>query len=303
MNQQEQNETSDIKFLSNPDWKDYQLLDSGDGRKLERYGPYRLIRPEVEAIWRPALAQSVWDSAQATFMPGSETHGGHWKFAEEIPDRWTMVYRDLKFWVQTSASRHLGIFPEQAVQWDWIIKQIGSVNRPVKVLNLFGYTGIASLAAASAGAIVTHLDASQKVLSWAKDNQQVSGLAECPIRWIKDDALKFTKREARRQNKYDGLILDPPKFGRGPQGEVWDFYKLIPSLLDTCRQVLSVQPVFVLITAYAVKASAMTLYHAVDEMMETWQGDTVAGEVALTENSRGRKLSLAIFARWSANEK
>lgn len=303
MSEPRQNETPCIELLTNRDWKDYQLLDSGCGRKLERYGPYRLVRPEAEAIWRPALAGSIWDSAHAVFSPGSETHGGHWQYADGIPRRWKMSYRDLRFWVQTSASRHLGVFPEQAAQWDWIIEQISAVARPMKVLNLFGYTGIATLAAASAGASVTHLDASRKSISWAKDNQQISGLVECPIRWIKDDALKFTKREGRRQSKYDGLILDPPKFGRGPQGEVWDFYKLIPSLLEACRQVLSTQPVFVLITAYAVKASAVTLYHAVNEMMEEWQGETVAGEVVLTEKSRGRKLSMAIFARWSSLRK
>jgi 23S rRNA (cytosine1962-C5)-methyltransferase len=295
-----QKETPRIKLLSNPDWEDYQLLDSGGGRKLERYGPHRLVRPEAEAIWKPALASSIWDSAQATFQPGSETHGGHWHYGDDIPKRWRMSYRNLKFWVQTSASRHLGVFPEQAEQWDWIIEQIRSAGRPVKVLNLFGYTGLATLAAASAGASVTHLDASRKTISWAKDNQQISGLVECPIRWIKDDALKFTRREGRRQSKYDGLILDPPKFGRGPQGEVWDFYKLIPTLLEACRQVLSTQPVFILMTAYAVKASAMTLYHAVNEMMEAWHGETDVGEVVLNEKSRGRKLSMAIFARWSS---
>jgi 23S rRNA (cytosine1962-C5)-methyltransferase len=289
-----------LEIITSPGWKDYQLLDTGGGLKLEQFGPYRLIRPETEAVWRPALPQKEWDAAQAVFRPSPEENGGHWDYLKELPTRWPMEYEGLKFWVQTSASRHLGVFPEQASQWDWIEKQINQSGRPLQVLNLFGYTGVASLAAARAGARVTHLDASKKVMTWAHDNQVLSGLGDRPIRWIVDDALKYVQREGRRGTKYDGLILDPPKFGRGPKGEVWEFYKLLPNLLQACREILSPQAVFVIITAYAVKASSITLYNAMDEMLAGWNGRTTAGEVTLTEKSAGRLLAMAIFARWSS---
>jgi 23S rRNA (cytosine1962-C5)-methyltransferase len=195
------------------------------------------------------------------------------------------------------------VFPEQAAQWDWITAQVkaaqvSAAGKPLQVLNLFGYTGLASLAAAAAGARVTHVDASKKVISWARENQELSGLGERPIRWIVDDALKFIQRDARRGTRYDGLILDPPKFGRGPKGEVWEVYKLLPNLLAACREVLTERPRFMLLTAYAVKASALTLYYAIDEVMRGIPGQTEAGEVILQEKSAGRLLSMAIFGRW-----
>jgi len=291
-----------LTILTCPGWKDYQLLDSGNGLKIERFGTYRLIRPEAEAIWRPSLPEKDWSSADAVFRPSPEENGGHWEIRQSLPERWTLDYNGLKFYVQTSASRHLGAFPEQSVGWDWIENRISSARRPIRVLNLFGYTGLASLAAARAGAQVTHLDASRKVVTWANDNLKLSGLGDRPVRWIVDDALKFVQREARRGAAYDGLILDPPKFGRGPKGEVWEFYKLIPELLSSCRQVLSANPCFILLTAYAVKASALTLHIAVNEMMAGYTGTTEAGELALREQSAGRLLSTAIFARWSQPE-
>ena len=289
----------EIQLLSSPEWKDYELLDSGNGYKLERFGPYRLVRPEAEAVWRQALPEREWKLAQSVFSPSAEENGGHWSGAEVLPERWKMEYKGLKFWVQTTASRHLGVFPEQASQWDWIESEIQAAGRPLQVLNLFGYTGLASLAAARAGAKVTHLDASHKVISWAKENQLLSGLSERPIRWIVDDALKFVQREGRRGAQYDGLILDPPKFGRGPKGEVWEFYKLIPILLQACREILSPGPCFVALTAYAVKASAITLFNALQEMMQGKGGKTSAGEIVLQEKSAGRILSMAVYARWS----
>jgi len=203
--------------------------------------------------------------------------------------------------VQTTASRHVGVFPEQAAHWDWIRSQVTKTARPVQVLNLFGYTGLATLAAATAGAGVTHIDASRKAVTWARENQELSGLANRPIRWIVEDALKFVQRESRRGVHYEGIILDPPKFGRGPKGEVWEFYKLISELLHSCKQILSPRPLFVVITAYAVKASALTLYYALQELMSEWKGQVEAGEIALEEQSARRLLSTAIFARWSAN--
>jgi 23S rRNA (cytosine1962-C5)-methyltransferase len=286
---------------ASPGWQDYELVDSGDGFKLERYGKYLLKRPEPEAIWRPSLPEKAWKNIHAIFRTSSEENGGHWETLKPVDERWIMQYRDLKFWAMLSASRHLGVFPEQASQWDWLREQTRLANRPLQVLNLFGYTGLASLAAASEGGRVTHIDASRKVLTWARDNQELSGLGSRPVRWILDDALKFIQREARRGTRYDGLILDPPKFGRGPKGEVWEFYKLLPELLQSCRQVLSEQPRFVILTAYAVKASALTLHYAISEIMQDFNGKTEAGEVVLEEKSAGRLLSMAIFGRWSSS--
>ncbi len=288
-----------LLLQESPDWQDYELVDSGDGFKLERYGKYLLKRPEPEAVWRPALPENTWKSAHAFFRTSSEENGGHWETLKPMEERWAMQYKGLKFWTQLSASRHLGVFPEQASQWDWLQSQIQAANRPLQVLNLFGYTGLATLAAAAAGGRVTHVDASRKVINWARENQDLSGLSERPVRWIIDDALKFIQRDARRGTRYDGLILDPPKFGRGPKGEVWEFYKLLPELLQACRHVLSNQPRFIILTAYAVKASALTLHYAIQEIMQDANGHTEAGEVVLTEKSAGRLLSMAIFARWS----
>jgi 23S rRNA (cytosine1962-C5)-methyltransferase len=288
-----------LELLTSPDWQDYDLLDSGNGLKLERYGAYTFVRPEAQAVWKPALAEKYWLAAEATFITSREENGGHWQFRVPIQPRWEMGYKGLKFWAQTSASRHLGVFPEQACHWDWISEKVAAVKRPVQVLNLFGYTGIASLAAARAGASVTHLDASKKVVNWVRDNQALSGLENYPIRLIVDDALKFVEREVRRGNHYEGLILDPPKFGRGPKGEVWEFYKLIPELLHGCHAILAPQPVFIVLTAYAIPASALLLYQGVLEMITGLGGVVTAGELVTQERSAGRLISHAIFARWA----
>lgn len=289
-------------LLPSPDWKDYALLDSGNGQRLERYGTQILLRPEPEAVWSPVLPASAWQGAHARFIPSPEENGGHWERLRPGLDRWQMEYKGLRFWVQLGASRHTGLFPEQAAQWDWTVNKIQTSPRQPNVLNLFGYTGMASLAAAQAGARVTHLDASRKVVTWARENQTLSGLQDKPIRWIIDDALKFIQREARRQAGYDGIILDPPKFGRGPKGEVWEFYKLLPELLTACTQAMSKHPRFIVMTAYAVKASAVTLYYAMQEVVRAWPGQVEAGEVVLVDQSGGRLLSTAIFARWSSIE-
>jgi 23S rRNA (cytosine1962-C5)-methyltransferase len=289
-----------INFPQPPDWPEYELLDSGNGTKLERFGTFFLNRPEPEAIWKPALPEKEWAKADATFIAGRGEESGQWQFCKQIPDRWWINYKQIKFWLQLSFSRHIGVFPEQAVQWDWILNQsIPANSRPLKVLNLFGYSGIASLAAASTGAQVTHVDASPKAVRWARENQELSGLANAPIRWIVDDALKFVRREIKRGNRYDGLILDPPKFGRGPKGEVWEFYKLLPALLADCCAVLVDDPCFLLLTAYAVKASSLTLLEVIEELMSSFSGTTSAGELLLQEKSAGRYLSKAIFAYWS----
>lgn len=289
------------QFLQSPDWVDYVLIDSGNGSKLERFGPYQFIRPEPEAVWKPALPEKDWNNANAFFQTSPEENGGHWQFRKPVKDRWTMQYKDLKFWVQPTNSRHLGVFPEQACQWDWITDQIIKANRPTRVLNLFGYTGLATLAAARAGAEVTHVDASRKVVTWARENLQLSNMENRPVHWIVDDALKFVERQGRRGGIFDGLILDPPKFGRGPKGEVWEFYKLLPNLLSACRQALSSKPKFIVITAYAVKASSLTIHQALEEIMQGENGVVDSGEVILTEKSGGRLISMAVYARWSSN--
>jgi 23S rRNA (cytosine1962-C5)-methyltransferase len=268
--------------LSSPNWTDYELLDSGEGQKMERFGPYTFARPEVQALWSKALPQDVWQKVHAIFQPTGEESGGHWEFKKKMAEKWEMRYGltpslspdrigELRFWVQTTPGRHLGVFPECAANWDWMreaIKQNSkNKNRDVNVLNLFGYTGLATLAAAAMGAKVTHVDASKKSIAWARENQALSGMEDKPIRWIVDDALKFIQREARRGVKYDGVILDPPKFGRGPKGEVWEVYKSLPVLLQACRAVLNSRPLFVVLTVYAVKVSALHVEQALGEML------------------------------------
>jgi 23S rRNA (cytosine1962-C5)-methyltransferase len=212
-----------------------------------------------------------------------------------------MRYKDLVFFIQANPSRHMGVFPEQASHWDWIQDKIEKAGRPVKVLNLFGYTGLATLAAAQAGAQVTHVDASKKVIQWARQNQELSGLSEHPIRWLVDDAEKFVRREVRRQVQYDGIILDPPKFGRGPEGQVWEFFTALPDLLEQLRLLLSPRPLFIVLTAYAIRASAVSVHYALQEMVSGLDGHIETGELALQERSAGRILSMAIFSRWSGN--
>jgi len=311
--------TSSFTFLEASHWTDYALLDSGDGLKLERFGKYVFVRPESQAIWKRSL-DAEWKQAHAVFQPTGEESGGHWDFkktlaphasAGEVEEKWEMRYvldpsiiekGALKFWVMTTPGRHLGVFPEVAAHWDWFSKLIHhgihGEHRETNVLNLFGYTGLATLAAASAGAKVTHVDASKKSVSWARENQELSNLGEKPIRWIVDDALKFVQREARRGVKYDGIILDPPKFGRGPKGEVWEVYKSLPNLFEACRACLSEHPLFVVTTLYAVRASAIHVAQAMEDMMAGFGGKIEMGELVTREQSAGRLLSQAVYARW-----
>jgi 23S rRNA (cytosine1962-C5)-methyltransferase len=290
----------ELALLSSPAWTDYELLDSGNGRKLERFGPNILIRPEHQAIWRESLSAVKWQEAQAVFRAaGGDEMGGNWQARQPI-DPWEMHYKRLRFRAQLGGSRHVGVFPEQATHWDWIGNLIRTANRPVSILNLFGYTGLATLAAASEGARVTHVDASKKSVARARENQALSRLDDRNIRWIVDDAMKFVTREARRQIQYDGIILDPPKFGRGPKGEVWECFEMLPRLLESCRVILSSQPLFVVITAYAIRASALSLYYALDEIMKGKKGNIEAGELVIVERSAERVLSMAIFARWGS---
>ena len=295
-------------FLESARWQDYALLDSGDGLKLERFGKYVFIRPESQAMWKRSLDHE-WKNAHAVFVPTGEESGGHWDFKKKVDEQWEMRYPlsagpfpsgkgELIFRTMTTPGRHLGVFPEVAAHWDWFSDLIARSKREVNVLNLFGYTGLASLAAAAVGAKVTHVDASKKSVGWARDNQALSGLTEAPIRWIVDDAVKFVQREARRGIKYEGIILDPPKFGRGPKGEIWEVYKSLPNLVDTCRECLSSNPLFVVMTLYAVRASAIHVAQALDEMMKGYGGKIDSGELVTREQSAGRLLSQAVYARW-----
>ncbi len=290
-----------VQLFSSSAWKDYELLDSGNGLKLERYGPYRFVRPDHQAVWKPALTENEWGVAEAVFQSTQDESGGKWQYRTQIEPKWEMRYKDLSFYGRTSNSRHLGVFPEQAVHWDWIRQRISAHPNQVNVLNLFGYTGIASLAAAKAGAVVTHLDASKKSIQYARENQQLAGLGDKPIRWIIDDAMKFVRREARRGVRYEGIILDPPKFGRGPKGELWEFFKMLPYLLQEIKPVLAARPLFLVITAYAIRASALSLHFSIQEMMSGYQGTVSSGELVLNEKSAGRILSMAITTRWSSS--
>jgi len=304
-----------FSLLESPNWSDYALLDSGNGLKMERFGSYIFVRPEVQAMWPRALPEKEWAKAHAVFQPTGEESGGHWQFKKRVAEKWEMGYslnltpgpspkrtRELRFWAMTTPGRHLGVFPECATHWDWSADLIHKAKRPIKVLNLFGYTGLATLAAATAGAQVTHVDASKKSVAWAHDNQALSGLTEKPVRWIVDDALKFVQREARRGNKYDGILLDPPKFGRGPKGEIWEIYKSLPKLLEACRQVLSDRPLFVIATVYAVQASALHVGQVLGELMRDFGGTVESGELVTREQSAGRLLSQAVYSRWSSGD-
>ena len=323
-----------IDLLFSPHWTDYELLDSGDGQKLERFGPYIFARPEVQALWSRALPAENWQAAHAVFIPSGEESGGHWDFKKKVNEKWEMSYplaggfpitptssserekafhlprgsgaeqRSLRFTVMTTPGRHLGVFPECAAHWDWIAEKIiqktNHKNEPPNVLNLFGYTGLGTLAASAAGARVTHVDASKKSVTWAHENQELSGLSEKPIRWIVDDALKFVERESRRGARYAGILLDPPKFGRGPKGEVWEIYKSLPEILQACRSVLNETPLFVVLTIYAVKLPAVHAWQALAEMMHGVSGSLECGELVTKEKSAGRLLSQAVYGRWSA---
>ncbi len=292
-------QTVRVQILTAQDWQDYALLDSGNGLRLEQYGRYRLVRPAAQAMWRPALSEQEWQNAEAFFEPAKGESGGQWRYrGEPLPPAWQMRYHYLTFQVFTAASRHVGVFVEQSPQWDWIYETVQSANRPLQVLNLFAYTGIASLAACAAGARVTHVDASKKMVQLARENQNLSGLDPKPIRWIVDDVLKFLKREIRRGMRYDGIILDPPKFGRGPKGEVWEFFDLLPNLLELCREVLSAQARFFVLTAYAIQASPLSLFYAVQSSLGIKGGELTCGELTLQEKSVGRLLPMAIYTRW-----
>lgn len=282
-------------------WGDYALLDSGDGRKLERYGRYTVVRPEPQCWWSPRDPKA-FEAANATFDPQQEEEdAGRWRFDSHGPiDTFSLSWKDVRFMGRFTPFRHLAFFPEQAANWDWMTARLAGLERP-RVLNLFGYTGVASLAAAAAGAEVTHADASKKSVAWARENAELSGLAERPIRWIVEDARKYVAREVRRGSKYHGVILDPPKYGRGPTGEVWRLFEDLPGLLKDCAALLADDADFLLLNAYAARISGLSLAHLMAEATLNRAGRIDWGELALSEDGPGaRAIGLSFFARWSA---
>lgn len=282
--------------MSNPK-NTYQLLDSGNFEKLEQVGRYRLIRPSPQAIWQPHRPK-LWHTADAHYRRSS-SGGGSWAFKNKLPDHWHIQYGGLTLKIKLTNFGHLGIFAEQAENWDWIRAQIAATHqKPVRVLNTFAYTGGSSLAAAQAGAEVVHLDAARGIVSWARENAALSGLDGRPIRWIVDDVSKFVAREIRRGNQYDGIILDPPSFGRGKKGEVWKFEDDLPKLLDMCRQILSPNPRFVLLSAHTPGFTALALENLLADMMRGFSGKLSGMEMTIPEADGGRLLPSGTMARW-----
>lgn len=319
----------EIKLFYSKDWIDYELLDTGEGEKLERFGQYIFVRPDEDAVWKKTFSKRDWEKADGKFWSSKTGAKKGWKMESKIKEKWEMSYKGIKFLVSPTPFRHLGFFPEQASHWDFIEKKIqGSIlqkknsadgrfqpkagvrsknfsSAPLpKLLNLFGYTGLASLFALRAGAEVTHLDASKQILNWAKENQKLNTkLVEMPMRIIEDDAIKFLEREEKRENKYDAVVMDPPKFGRGPKGEVWKIEEMLPKLLSQVKKILSDNPLFVILTSYATDSSSLSLGYALSETMRDFKGNVQVGELCLLEKSNNRLIPLANTAIWSALEK
>ena len=331
----------EIKLFYSRDWQDYELLDTGEGEKLERFGKYLFIRPCENAIWAKTLADKEWGRADGKFWSSKQGSKSGWKFNLQhrmLHKKWEMEYRGIKFFASPTSFRHLGFFSEQASHWDLIEQKIIKAKQPrnfletapsetkgqgthtflknslavlperkIKFLNLFGYTGVASLFALRAGAEVTHLDASKQTLNWAKENQKLNSLdIGCPsghpmsgMRVIEDDVIKFLEREEKRGNKYDAVIMDPPKFGRGPKGEIWKIEKMLPKLLLQVRKILSDKPLFVILTSYATDSSALFLGYALADAMKNFKGKTEQGELCVLEKSNKRVIPLANTAVWT----
>jgi 23S rRNA (cytosine1962-C5)-methyltransferase len=280
-----------VTIVAEP-WEDWGLIDCGHGRKLERYGPVTVVRPEPQAMWAPA--RDEWDP-DATFVPGSDDEGGgRWVQHRPVPAQWELARGKVRFHASLTPFRHLGWFPDTAPQWDWMRER--SVD--ADVLNLFGYTGVGTLLLSDAGARVVHVDASKKSVEQAKANAELSALSGRELRWLVDDATKFTAREVRRERRYDGILLDPPKFGRGPEGEVWRLEENLAPLLADCRKLLDGNSRFLVLTVYAVRMSALAIGELVKRVLADLGGTVELGEMAVREEARGLLLPTAIFARW-----
>jgi 23S rRNA (cytosine1962-C5)-methyltransferase len=284
---------NDLTMLIAEPWDDWGLIDCGNGQKLERYGEFKVVRPEPQAMWAPA--GDNWDP-DATFVPGSdEEGGGRWVQHRPVPRQWELSRGNIRFAGSLTPFRHLGFFPDMAPQWDWMRERSADAD----VLNLFGYTGVGTLLLSDAGARLVHVDASKKSVEQGKENARLSGLEQRPIRWMVDDAAKFTAREVRRERRYDGILLDPPKFGRGPTGEVWRLEENLAPLLADCRKLLDQNSRFLVLTVYAVRMSALAIGELVRQVIGDLGGEVEMGEMAVREEARGLLLPTAIFARWS----
>lgn len=287
-------------------WKDYKLLDMGGGEKLERYGRYTIVRPEPQAMGTRHLNDAAWQRANAVFSGDTDEEGpGRWKFSGNVSETWPMSYGPVTYNGRFMSFRHVGVFPEQAAHWEWVNAKVRAEKqrqpeKPLKILNLFGYTGLASLLPATEGAQVTHVDASKKAIAYARENQALSGLEGLPIRWICEDAARFVAREVRRGNTYDGIILDPPKYGRGPKGEVWDLYVSLPSLLADLQKLLGKDALFMILTAYAIRSSFVSIHELMAETLSTQGGCLESGELVIREDGSARSLSTSLFSRWSS---
>jgi 23S rRNA (cytosine1962-C5)-methyltransferase len=290
--------------LATPGFADYALLDSGHGRKLERFGRFTVDRPEPQAMWQPVLEAGVWLRADAAFKAGSggeDDEGGRWRKHTVMPETWPVRVLGATMLCRLTSFRHLGLFPEQLPHWQWMLERLkGARREQPRVLNLFAYTGAASLIAAGAGAEVTHVDASKRAIAWAKQNQAVAKLGEAPIRWILEDARKFVAREVRRGRTYHLILVDPPKFGRGPAGEVWDTFQHLPPLLRDCAVLLAPQRAAMVLTTYAIRASALATDALVRECLAGRPGSIESGELAVVEEAGGRLLPTSLFSRWTS---
>lgn len=278
-------------------WKEYQVIDASSGEKLEKWGKYTLVRPDPQVIWDTPKKEVGWKKRNGHYHRSTKG-GGEWEFFD-LPKQWQIHYRDLTFNLQPFSFKHTGLFPEQATNWDWFGDKIKKANRPIKVLNLFAYTGGATLAAAKAGASVTHVDASKGMVTWAKENAVSSGLGEAPVRWIVDDCVKFVEREIRRGNHYDGIIMDPPSYGRGPKGEIWKIEEKIHMLVKLCVQLLSDKPLFFLINSYTTGLQPAVLAYMMGvEIVPKFGGKVKADEIGLPVKSNGLVLPCGASGRW-----
>lgn len=286
-------------FYAN-DWHDYECIDTGDGDKLERWGDVVLRRPDPQIIWPIRKETAAWKQADAHYHRSS-SGGGQWEMKRELPDRWVIGYDRLRFYIKPTGFKHTGLFPEQAVNWRWMMDKIAAAGRPVKVLNLFAYTGGASVACASAGAEVCHVDASKGVVQWAKENLQLSGLGQRPVRFITDDVFKFVQREERRGNKYDAIIMDPPSYGRGPSGETWKLETNLYPFVEFCVQLLSDKPLFFLINSYTTGLSPTVMHNILSMTVARKHGGRITcGEIGLPITASGLFLPAGILSRWES---
>lgn len=286
-----------IKIAAAEDWKDYELIDSGDKELLERFGNYFFVRPEPDALWKKSADKMQWNKAHAVYQRNTQG-GGRWIYRQQVPQSWYISWQNLTFLIKPTGFKHMGIFPEQSSIWNILQNKIKNAKRPVNLLNLFAYTGGSTVAAASAGASVTHLDSAKEIITWANENVHLSKLENAQIRWIPDDAITFVKREIKRGKKYDAIIMDPPKFGRGAKNEIWKIEDDLPKLTDLCVQLLSDKPLLFIVNTYATSYSSIMLGNMLRQFMKNFNGITTIGELGIKQSSNGIVIPSSIFGMW-----